>query len=64
MTSVTIPVSVIKLEKECLYYCSGLTDIVYNGTIEQWNRIIKEANWDIGAGDYVIHCTDGDIAKQ
>jgi hypothetical protein len=39
----------------------NLKDIYYNGTIEEWNSIIKDEEWDFQSGNYTIHCTDGTI---
>lgn len=65
LSSVNIPVSVTTLSLTCFAYCSNLQTVNYNGTIEQWNAIIKESNldasWNIGAAFRVIHCTDGDV---
>lgn len=44
--------------------CDKLTKINYLGTIEQWNNIIKTANWDYGTPDYIVHCVDGEVAKE
>lgn len=44
--------------------CSSLTYINYYGTIEDWNNIEKGSNWDKGTGDYIVHCNDGQIAKD
>ncbi len=41
--------------------CTNLESITYNGTKAQWDAIIKAFNWDANTGNYVIHCTDGDI---
>lgn len=35
--------------------------INYNGTKAQWNGIERDTFWDIGMGEYIVHCTDGDI---
>ncbi len=41
----------------------NVTEIVFAGTIEEWNAIKKEAKWDEKAQDYVIICTNGTITK-
>ena len=64
MTSITIPNGVTFIEKLAFAFCINLVDIVYKGTKEQWNRIKKESDWDLYTGDYVVHCTDGDIFKK
>ena len=44
--------------------CTSLTSITYSGTKEQWNRIEKGYGWAYDTGYFVVHCTDGDIAKS
>ena len=72
LTSITIPVSVIKLGESYLYEHpetggyyknqatfenSSVTDIYYEGTVEQWNNIEI-----IGENPAItVHCTDGQI---
>ena len=45
-------------------YCSGLTKIQYNGTIDAWKQIRKGTLWNIGTGNYTVYCTDGTITKD
>jgi len=50
------------------YYCSSLTSITFNGTIEQWNAIEKGSYWSDGIWDedYIpakeVVCSDGVVA--
>lgn len=65
MTQITIPVSVTEMGGS-FYRCTALTDIYYEGTMEQWEEIDKVDNWnrwDEDAGEFVVHCTDGDLAR-
>ena len=39
LTSVTIPNSVKKIEASAFYRCSGLKDVYYSGSEEQWKKI-------------------------
>lgn len=39
LTSITIPDSVIIINYEAFYNCSALSDVYYNGTENQWNRV-------------------------
>ena len=63
MTSITIPESVTSIEEYAFYNCNSLKDVIYNGTMAQWNRI-----WVGGANERLreatIHCTDGDIVPN
>lgn len=64
LTSITIPDSVTSIGDYAFYICSGLTSIEYDGTIEQWQAIQFGENWNAGTGEYVVHCTDGTVAKD
>ena len=63
LTSITIPDSVTSIVNHAFFGCSGLTSIEYDGTIEQWQAIQFGENWNEGTGEYVVHCTDGTVAK-
>ena len=41
--------------------CDELTSITFEGTKEQWTSIRKGSKWITANGDFIIHCTDGDI---
>jgi hypothetical protein len=43
--------------------CKNLKEIHFNGTIDEWNSIPKDAEWDLGTADYTVYCTDGKIIK-
>ena len=63
LTSITIPNSVTSIDNYTFYNCTGLTSITFNGTMAQWKAIDKSNNWNFNTGNYVVHCTDGDISK-
>lgn len=68
LTSITLPTSVTHLGVQAFINCSALTDIYYLGTMAEWIAIEKEAffsshAWDVGTGDYTVHCSDGDLGK-
>ena len=49
---------------DCAFYgCSSLTDIIYNGTKAEWQKITKGDEWTWSTGDITVHCTDGDLTK-
>ena len=64
LTSITIPEGVTSIGREAFSVCTSLTSITYSGTKEQWNRIEKGYGWAYDTGYFVVHCTDGDIAKS
>ena len=63
LTRLDIPAGLKLLDTQALNGCTSLTDIFYGGTKAQWEAITKEDRWYKGTGDFVIHCTDGDIPK-
>ena len=63
LTSVTIGNSVTSIGSEAFRDCTGLTSITFNGTIKQWQAIRKGRYWNYDTGNYVVHCTDGDLSK-
>ena len=70
LSSIVIPQSIVSIEEHAFHYCQSLSNITYEGTIDQWNNIVKGSRW---YGEYideyedgtipakVVHCTDGDI---
>ena len=66
LTSVTIPTSVTSIG-ESFNACTGLKNIYYNGTQEQWNKITKpeDSKWNFsGSADSItvtVIFTDGQI---
>lgn len=63
LISVTIGNGVTSIGVRAFYNCTELTSITFNGTKVQWNAIYKGSYWKFNAGDYVVHCTDGNISK-
>ena len=60
---ITIPKTITNIESWVFDECYNLVDIQYNSTIEDWNSISKDWDWDYGTPSFTIHCTDGDISK-
>ena len=63
MDELVIPKSVVKIESGAFYdYENFYPEIVYLGTIEEWNAI--EIDDNRAKNVFVIHCTDGDIVHE
>ena len=60
LTKVTLGKNVTTLHNNAFYYCIGLTDIYYAGTVEEWANVTKGASWSTGS-EFVVHCSNGDI---
>lgn len=56
MASVTIPKSVVIIEKFAFMACVNLQTINYNGTTEQWEKIELGNACFNNIGATVIHC--------
>ncbi|MCR5353781.1 MAG: leucine-rich repeat domain-containing protein [Clostridiales bacterium] len=67
LEKVVIPSTVRKIgyngDSRIFEYCPQFKEIVYNGTVEQWNAIEKEENWKTGTEGFTVHCTDGDVSE-
>lgn len=61
LTKVTLPDSLKSIGYDA-FFNSGLTDINYKGTKEEWNTVTVKG-WDDGLREYTVHCIDGDIVK-
>lgn len=64
LTNIAIGNSVIKIGGGAFMGCGKLASIKYSGSMEQWNSITKDFYWNDYTGNYVVHCTDGDINKN
>ena len=64
LTSITLFEGVEVIYFNAFECCRKLTDIFYHGTKEQWGLISKRQDWNYDTGNYTIHCSDGDIAKN
>ena len=64
LTSVTLAKTVTKICSHWINYCDALTEITYEGSLEDWRRIEKQYNWDGHQGQFPgtlekVICTDG-----
>ena len=58
---VSLPISVTNIGELAFSGCNSLSDIHYSGTKAQFEKIVKEALWDVSLEGVSIHCTDGEI---
>jgi len=64
INKVTIPKSVTLIYGYAFGYCEYLREIIYEGTVAEWEDIMKASNWIMYTHDYTIYCTDGNIAED
>ena len=63
LQKVTIPASVTCIEGDAFNGCNQLTEIHFQGTMNQWNSISKGAHWDAFTPSYTVICSDGSLSK-
>lgn len=61
LEKVTVPASITHIRASAFEGCKSLKEIRFLGTMEQWNAIEKDTNWDLETGAYTVYCTDGTI---
>ena len=64
IVDITIPNVVTRIGDKGFFGCTCLERITFQGTIAQWNSIAKGTNLDKFTTNYIIYCTDGQIAKN
>ena len=63
VTELYVPKSLVKFDWGAMQGCTGLTDIYYEGTMDEWRAISKAFFWDSETPDYMVHCSDGELQK-
>ena len=61
LVSVTLPKSVITLDKYVFANCSSLKLVIYEGTLEEWNRVGKSNNWIERSPISYVQCKNGKV---
>lgn len=64
LNSIELSSDITYIGEKSFYNCYNLNDIYYNGTQAEWNSLSKGSEWDYGADDYRVRCTDGYIYKE
>ena len=62
LTNVTLTDELAKIESNCFNGCNSLTNITFLGTIDSWNSITKDTDWNTYIPATHVHCSDGDVA--
>ena len=64
---IRIPISITSIGEEAFAW-TGIVNLYFDGTLEEWEKVEKGNNWNIPMGDYrhyhTIHCSDGIIEKK
>ena len=60
LKKITIPKSVKKIENFAFSHCSELDTVCYEGSMNDWNKVIKEEYWNNESHRFVVKCSDGE----
>lgn len=60
LKSITIPISVKIIQLDAFSLCDNLSEIKYEGTINQWRQVEKPYSWASFSGTTRVKCLDGD----
>ena len=59
---ITITINNVPKIPECMFYeCHQLNTVFYNGTVEQWNSLPKDKDWNVCPVDFSVICTNGTV---
>ena len=61
LESVVIPAEVKSISAQVFRDCTALRKLDYLGTVNEWNAIAKDAEWNLGSAIETVHCIDGDV---
>lgn len=57
--SIKIPKSIRVIGKHSFYFCKKLSEIVYDGTLEEWGEVSKDTGWAKDTFNCKVCCTNG-----
>jgi hypothetical protein len=67
VATVILPSTITEIDARAFKDCNSLNSIVYSGTIEQWNTIVKSGTdsytaWNANVPATHVQCSDGQVA--
>lgn len=63
LVTVTLTYGTERLGTALFDGCTSLEEVIFRGTVAEFEAIEKADGWDSGASGYVIRCYDGEIQK-
>lgn len=60
LKSILIPAPVKKIGMYAFGWCNFMSNIIYDGTLEQWYRVSKCTHWNNEIARITVHCRDGE----
>ena len=62
LTSITIPQGITFIDMYAFSECTSLESITFEGTVEQWNNIGKDSDWNFLSSATTVQCSGGTVA--
>lgn len=63
LESIIIPSSIVKIDSYAFWHCDSLNEVIFQGTVEQWENMVFETNVFSFCPFTQVHCIDGDWEK-
>ncbi|MGM9632580.1 MAG: leucine-rich repeat domain-containing protein [Eubacteriales bacterium] len=63
LETIYIPKTLSRLEMWTFNQCTSFSAVHFDGTVQEWQALQKDSEWDLGTNEYKIYCTDGNIEK-
>jgi hypothetical protein len=57
-----IPESCTYIGQSAFSNCTNLNNLIFGGTIAQWNAISKQTSWNYNVPATYVQCSDGQVA--
>ena len=64
LANIVISSNVKHIQQNTFADCSSLTSIVFNGTVDEWNAILFDAQWNYNVPATKVICSDGVVDLQ
>ena len=69
LSTVYLPKSIKTIEKAAFLDCVSLSEIIYDGTLEEWSRVVLEPVWFTNGENYLrsqvtVKCADGEVIMK
>jgi hypothetical protein len=64
LENITIPKSIKEIGFDAFRFCTNLTSITFEGTVEEWNAVILKDNWNYKVPAENVICSDGSVSLK
>ena len=64
LESIKLPNGITAIKSQAFSNCVKLTEIIFEGTKEEWLNIEKGTDWNYDMKNYTIQCSDGNLDKN